>query len=866
MIRAQKMAKPIAAYDADAEELRRACEAAIGGTDETIKMAFRVSKSHGLWGTSKWSGFSRPIAKPRVLVITANEKGKRCKGFLHVLRYSNELILEAAKLYKLNHLSTVAIVNHDPSGCTFTMGFDNIGSKTMALLQWTVHKIDDRNRFLLCIFDVCKDIRGHIPKVNGIDVVEMALWAKENKTSVDIDRANHPDGLLNMAAEKDLKVTVEKELVLQAVEDDMDALLGNYVLGIGETEAFCQRLKRELLALEAANVHAILETKPLVEEVSQGIDSALNSVEDMTEWLGTCNLKLKYMKEDIQLIETQDKELIIQCKNDASLIEELDRFLARLRVPSEYVKFLSTALFDEGNMAKNIEACKWLNSALRGLQAPSLDAVYENMRAVKEKKEELENLKSRFVRRASDFLGNYFTSLVDFMISDTSYFSQSLDDTCLVSLRKAYCRSLNLLLQREAQEFSNELRVSTKAVSHLEVWPEASATFGQTASTADTSAVSEAYLKMLTVFVPLLVDESSFFANFMCFEVPALSSLGSVANGNLSTSHGEEANYDDLGIMDIDNGDQEAELATLNECWKELLDGVQEYFYAVVDWAYKIDPLRCISLNGVTERYLSSQKADASGSVRLLLADLNSRISMLFNRFVEEACRQIGRNERNVQHLGVVPYIPRFATLAAQMERCVQGQSRDLVDQAYTKFVSVMFAILEKIAATDRKHGDIYLLENYAAFQSSLYVLATSVPTLAKSYQHASEAYEQASVRYINSIIENQFEKLIQLIIQVERHAIPLEDIAHQNGVPHMELRKMVRSTLTAVNKSVASMHKRLQKDLTSDELLPSLWAKCKIEFLAKYKRFANIVATVYPTETIISVEDMKELLASIKS
>ena len=38
-------------------------------------------------------------------------------------------------------------------------------------------------------------------------------------------------------------------------------------MGIGEAEAFSERLKRELQALEAANVHAILENEPLIEEV-----------------------------------------------------------------------------------------------------------------------------------------------------------------------------------------------------------------------------------------------------------------------------------------------------------------------------------------------------------------------------------------------------------------------------------------------------------------------------------------------------------------------------------------------------------------------------------------------------------------------
>lgn len=36
----------------------------------------------------------------------------------------------------------------------------------------------------------------------------------------------------------------------------------------------------------------------------------------------------------------------------------------------------------------------------------------------------------------------------------------------------------------------------------------------------------------------------------------------------------------------------------------------------------------------------------------------------------------------------IVFVLHRFATLATRMEQYIQGQSRDLVDQAYTKFVS----------------------------------------------------------------------------------------------------------------------------------------------------------------------------------
>ncbi|KAG6408695.1 hypothetical protein SASPL_131714 [Salvia splendens] len=109
-----------------------------------------------------------------------------------------------------------------------------------------------------------------------------------------------------------------------------------------------------------------------------------------------------------------------------------------------------------------------------------------------------------------------------------------------------------------------------------------------------------------------------------------------------------------------------------------------------------------------------------------------------------------------------------FATLATRMEQYIQGQSRDLVDRAYTKFVTVMFATLDKIAQSDPKYADILLLENYAAFQNSLYDLANVVPTLAKFYHQASEAYEQACTRFINSIILYQFERLFQFSRRIE--------------------------------------------------------------------------------------------------
>lgn len=49
----------------------------------------------------------------------------------------------------------------------------------------------------------------------------------------------------------------------------------------------------------------------------------------------------------------------------------------------------------------------------------------------------------------------------------------------------------------------------------------------------------------------------------MCFEVPALNPPGGVPNGNKSASNVDDADDDDLGIMDIDDNDSKAGLSQL---------------------------------------------------------------------------------------------------------------------------------------------------------------------------------------------------------------------------------------------------------------------------------------------------------------
>ena len=49
----------------------------------------------------------------------------------------------------------------------------------------------------------------------------------------------------------------------------------------------------------------------------------------------------------------------------------------------QYAACLTGGSFDEARMLQNIEACEWLTSAIRGLEAPNLDPCYQNTLAVR---------------------------------------------------------------------------------------------------------------------------------------------------------------------------------------------------------------------------------------------------------------------------------------------------------------------------------------------------------------------------------------------------------------------------------------------------------------------------------------------------
>ncbi|KAK1269875.1 Exocyst complex component SEC3A [Acorus gramineus] len=153
-------------------------------------------------------------------------------------------------------------------------------------------------------------------------------------------------------------------------------------------------------------------------------------------------------------------------------------------------------------------------------------------------------------------------------------------------------------------------------------------------------------------------------------------------------------------------------------------------------------------------------------------------------------------------------------------------------------------------------------LSAHTAKPRVLVLTTRKVSTIAKFYYQANESYEQACV-HISSVIYRTFEKLFQFAQKIEdlMYTSPADEIPFHTGLSKMDLRKTVKSSLSGLDRSIVSMSRRLQKSLTSEELNPPLWDKCKAY---KYEAFTQLVAKVYPNETITSVAEISDHLALV--
>ncbi|CAO3581957.1 unnamed protein product [Absidia cylindrospora] len=175
----------------------------------------------------------------------------------------------------------------------------------------------------------------------------------------------------------------------------------------GNAAVLEKRLLGELHALEAANVHAIIQSDERVHSVVDRIDKALDDLDNMESWLSLYAAELNSMGDDIHEIENQNRGLQILTVNQNSLIDEMDQILNAISIPRESLDNLK---YDPMETTDDIMEIQNSAELLQRALKIKLEGNLHELSAVKEMIETYNTYNIEFSTRIFEHLKSEFES------------------------------------------------------------------------------------------------------------------------------------------------------------------------------------------------------------------------------------------------------------------------------------------------------------------------------------------------------------------------------------------------------------------------------------------------------------------------
>ncbi|KAG2192485.1 hypothetical protein INT47_002164 [Mucor saturninus] len=199
---------------------------------------------------------------------------------------------------------------------------------------------------------------------------------------------------------------IQEKMTEQASLMNVEELLTDFNWkASGNAAALEKRLLGELHALEAANVHAIIQSDERVRSIVDHIDKSLDELDSMESWLSLYGAELNSMGDDIREIETQNRALQILNSNQHFLISELDGLLTAISIPRKCLDSLQNDPMDTVDDVINIqESAEMLQKVIKTKLGDGL----QDMSAVQERLETYNIHGNKFSERIFKFLKEQF--------------------------------------------------------------------------------------------------------------------------------------------------------------------------------------------------------------------------------------------------------------------------------------------------------------------------------------------------------------------------------------------------------------------------------------------------------------------------
>lgn len=644
--------------------------------------------------------------------------------------------------------------------------------------------------------------------------------------------------------------------------------------GKGPADVIEARLLDELAALDAANIHSIIESDDRVGLVVRHMEEALHQLDVIDSMVASYKMQLNARADDISHIESQNRGLQVQTSNQRALSMEIDKLLSTVQVDEAAV---DTLIHDEFESDFGISQVERAGAALYKamLQARRTeeeirggDASGPGMAAATERLDEYAHLADDFANRLLSYLSQTFNAQTKAVLKDSARLSNLSPPNPMIekhtNVEELLGRYCGLLLyakevsptffQRISASYyaSASERYKSEMITLFSVWKSlvapvtdeevAESSFqihghsslaarsgtvrrpgrqGKGSRSAGEVSGYEAFKRVLDTIIPLVANEQGFIGDLLHINS---------TNITFADYMGMEVYFRrraaDVFAYNSPSGPMRDMKNAMDLIFGFLAPEIQSFG----DQVFAKDRLQLVGVLAAMDRALIEAEELNNEFLMRTLGKLHMRLASQLDMFVTEQIRAIEQTKLTVKkRKGVTHFIKVFPSFVERVEvqliNCETLNIRSAIDSYLEAICSTMFDALQAMAIpkvdggigsynADEDKGllnhHIILIENMYHFVKDVGRLKGSI-ALGPLIDRAQTMLDDALSAYVQSALRRPLGKMMDFGDGID---------ALLRSTPASEV-----SLHSAFNKQAA---KRLVKDYSSKDIRKSIEALCK--------------------------------------
>ncbi|GAA5845649.1 hypothetical protein JCM5353_001250 [Sporobolomyces roseus] len=688
---------------------------------------------------------------------------------------------------------------------------------------------------------------------------------------------------------------VDDSTVLTNVEEMLEGFewrgsVGNYSSDGGsggggkgrKADEIEKRLIGELKALEAASIHAIMESDDRVTGVIKHLDDALGELDRMDLLIGLYKTQLNLVTDDIGHIESQNRGLQVQTSNQRALLSELDKLMSTIHIAENDLSSLSQESLENPQGIEKLErAAVSLYKALLSTR----DTAVGDMAAASERVGEYRTKADQFCKRILDFLSIMFKFQIDQLMNpkDPSLqnklkqgqlpshatmedflgrycglmlFVKEIDSGRYSQICSAYFIAMSGLHRHEIQELLGGLKKQVKKATEDEL--EASFSTKESPTMRQQSIrragtlvrspletgkkdkdkdgkmpASEAFARALDQILPHLSREQGFIADFL--HISSIDTAITFADymmletffrrGASTYLASQQGKFKDIrGAMEGVFGWLEMEI-------KDWVDGVLQR-----------DPMQVVGILATLNRFIEQGERQHNEFLSRTLQKQYQKSLATLERSCKEQIRSIEQTKLTLKkRKGVVPFVRIFPLFVARVENQLEGcdklDVRKVVNSQYERIVATMFECLQQMAKMDGEgqgqapgEGKDQLNYHVILIENMHHIIAVfsgkqKVAALAPFVQRAREKYDQNLAAYIRLILRRPLARVVDYFAGLEQllRTTPPTEVSLHSAYTKSSLRRILSDVRAKdLRKAIDALYKRVDKHFGADISSPA--------------------------------------------